>query len=69
MLHDPAREDPRAREWAEREMQYVQQLAHLRSELAGALAEKATAILEKAQLALELNGLRRRIQAAAKTKG
>ena len=69
MLHDPAREDPRAREWAEREMQYVQQVASLKAELGKAKAELATAILERAQLALELNRLRRSVHRAGKKEG
>jgi hypothetical protein len=68
MLHDPAREDPRAREWANRECQYVQEIAQLKAELGKALSEKATAILERAQLALELNRIRRRVPTAKERK-
>lgn len=66
MLHDPAREDPRAREWANREMELVQEVATLKAELAKAHAEKATAILERAKLSLELNRIRRSVHPAGK---
>lgn len=59
MLFDPAREtDPRARQWAQREVEYVAKIATLQAEV-GKLRIKC------ARLALEL---RRRIQTASKTK-
>jgi hypothetical protein len=57
MLFDPAREsDPRAREWAQREVEYVTKIATLQAEV-GQLRIKC------ARLALEL---RRRVSAAPK---
>jgi len=68
MLHDPAREDPRAREWADREMQYVQEIASLKAQLAEANFKCSAAISERAKVVLELNKLRRDIHRAAPPK-
>jgi hypothetical protein len=66
-LFDPSRaDDPRAREWANRECEYVQEIAQLKAQLAEAQAKAATAILERAQLALELNNVRRSLHPAGK---
>lgn len=66
MLHDPAREDPRAREWANRELELVQEVAALKAQLAEAHFKLSAAISEKAQLALELNRIRRSVHPAGK---
>ena len=67
MLFDPAREtDPRAREWANRELELVQEVAGLKAQLAEAHLKLSAAISEKAKLALELNRIRRSVHPAGK---
>lgn len=66
MLFDPSREDPRAKEWADREVQYVQEIAHLKAQLSECEFKLSNEINQKAKLALELNRLRRGIFTAGK---
>jgi len=57
-MGEEAAKDPRAREWANRELYYVTRLAKLQAEAGRLQIEAGRLRSEKAKLALEVNRLR-----------